>query len=162
MLGSHALRRRLGLAPFYAVLGAYIAVASLAPNAGLDIQIGGFSFIIGSVVFYTAIMLGVFALYVCDGPHAMRSAVVILAFVSLAAHTTAAGLHHLYEQAGIQWPAALAANSLRIVAARLSGRLGRPAVSGHGLGVFGRAHGLEQPAAQNLAHPAGAACGWAP
>jgi diguanylate cyclase (GGDEF)-like protein len=123
VLGSHALRRRLGLAPFHAVLGAFSVVVSIVTDTGMVIQAGGASFLVGSVVFFTAILLGAFALYICDGPKAMRQVLLIVFFVSLAVHLTSQGLQYLITQDGITWTGPFISNSTRVVFAGLTAML---------------------------------------
>lgn len=93
VLGTHALRRRFGLAPFYALLGGVTAVMSWITDAGVAVEVGGVTFMVGSTVFYTALLLGVFVVYVFDGPRATRIAIYTVAGVSALVPLIAVVLH---------------------------------------------------------------------
>lgn len=98
VLYVHSLRHRYGSAFFYALLGGLTAVMSWVTDAGLRVEISGITFIIGSTVFYTSLLLGVFVVYVFDGPRAARIAIITVAGVSAMVPVVAAILHF---QAGI-------------------------------------------------------------
>jgi uncharacterized PurR-regulated membrane protein YhhQ (DUF165 family) len=83
VLGTHALRTRFGLAYFYALLGGLTAVMSWVTDAGVRVNLPHVSLMVGSTVFYTALLLGVFVVYVFDGPRATRLAISIVAGVSI-------------------------------------------------------------------------------
>jgi hypothetical protein len=68
VLGAHSLRHRLGLMPFCALIGAVTAIMSWVTDAGLRVAVGAVTFNVGSTVFYTAILLAIFVIYVFDGP----------------------------------------------------------------------------------------------
>lgn len=93
VLWTHSLRRRFGLAHFYALLGALTAVMSWVTDAGVSVRVAGLTFMVGSTVFYTALMLGVFVIYVFDGPKATRVAISTIAGVSILVPVIAALLH---------------------------------------------------------------------
>lgn len=93
VLWTHSLRRRVGLGPFYALLGGITAVMSWITDAGVVVQAGGITFMVGSTVFYTALLLGVFIVYVFDGPPATRVAILTVAGVSAMVPVIAAVLH---------------------------------------------------------------------
>ncbi len=93
VLGVHSLRRRIGLPFFYALLGGLTAIMSWVTDAGVKVQAFGLTFMIGSTVFYTALLLGVFAVYVFDGPRATRVVIVMVAAVSLLTPLVALLLH---------------------------------------------------------------------
>ena len=82
VLFAHSLRRRFGLAHFYALMGGLTAIMSWVTDAGVSVQVGGITFMVGSTVFYTSLLLGVFVVYVFDGPHATRIAISTVAGVS--------------------------------------------------------------------------------
>jgi diguanylate cyclase (GGDEF)-like protein/PAS domain S-box-containing protein len=82
VLWSHSLRRRYGLAFFYALLGSLTAIMSWVTDAGVQVQLGGVTFLVGSTVFYTSLLLGVFVVYVFDGPRATRVAILTVVGVS--------------------------------------------------------------------------------
>lgn len=100
VLWAHALRDRVGLAPFYALLGGITAVMSWVTDAGVQVQIGSLTFMIGSTVFYTSLLLGVFVVYVFDGPAATRIAILTVAGVSIMVPVVAVVLHVQMHIAG--------------------------------------------------------------
>ncbi|WP_035608818.1 hypothetical protein [Haloferula sp. BvORR071] len=83
VLWAHSLRNRLGLAHFYALIGSLTAVMVWVTDAGVRVNIPGVSFMVGSTVFYTALLLGVFVVYVFDGPRATRIAISTIIGVSI-------------------------------------------------------------------------------
>lgn len=93
VLGAHAMRHRFGSAPFYTILGGITAVMSWVTDAGVQIETVGLTFMVGSSVFYTSLLLGVFVVYVFDGPRATRIAILTVAGVSALAPLIAAVLH---------------------------------------------------------------------
>lgn len=98
VLWAHSLRHRFGLAHFYGLIGALTAIMSWVTDAGVDVQVGGITFVVGSTVFYTSLLLGVFVLYVFDGPRETRIAISTVVGVSAMVPLIAATLHY---QAGI-------------------------------------------------------------
>jgi uncharacterized PurR-regulated membrane protein YhhQ (DUF165 family) len=93
VLWAHSLRRRAGLAPFYALIGGITAVMSWVTDAGIKVDVAGITFMVGSTVFYTALMLGIFVVYVFDGPRATRIAIATVAGVSVMVPLIAVILH---------------------------------------------------------------------
>jgi len=93
VFGAHALRRRFGLGLFYALLGALTALMSWVTDAGLAVRVAGITFVVGSTVFYTSILVGVFIVYVFGGPQVTRIAIALVATVSTLVPLTAAVLH---------------------------------------------------------------------
>jgi uncharacterized PurR-regulated membrane protein YhhQ (DUF165 family) len=83
VLLTHSLRRRLGMEHFYALLGGLTAVTVWTTNAGVKVDLGGMQLVVGSTVFYTALLLGVFVVYVFDGPRATRIAISTIIGVSM-------------------------------------------------------------------------------
>ncbi len=83
VLWAHSLRNRLGLAHFYALIGSLTAVMVWVTDAGVKVELPGVSFMVGSTVFYTALLLGVFVVYVFDGPRATRIAISTIIGVSV-------------------------------------------------------------------------------
>ncbi|MES1166011.1 MAG: ATP-binding protein, partial [Verrucomicrobiota bacterium] len=77
VLGTHALRRRTSLVFSFAVL-AFMRVGSWIATHDAMVSVAGLELNIGSNVFFTATLLGVFLLYVADGRFAGRSAVVVV------------------------------------------------------------------------------------
>ncbi len=93
VLWVHSLRHRVGLGPFYALLGGLTAVMSWVTDAGIRVSIGDLTFMVGSTVFYTAILLGVFVVYVFDGPGPTRIAILTVAGMSTLVPVIALVLH---------------------------------------------------------------------
>jgi signal transduction histidine kinase len=93
VLIAHSLRRSRGLGPFYAMLGGLTALMSWVTDAGVRVEAGAITFVVGSTVFYTALLLGVFVVYVFDGPRAARIAILTVAGISILAPVVAALLH---------------------------------------------------------------------
>lgn len=83
VLWTHSLRHRFGLPPFYALLGGITAIMSWITDAGIKVEFSDITFMIGSTVFYTSLLLGVFVVYVFDGPRATRIAISTVAGVSV-------------------------------------------------------------------------------
>jgi signal transduction histidine kinase len=101
VLGTHALRRYFGLAPFYALLGGLTAIMSWVTDAGVYMQAGGITFMVGSTVFYTSLLLGVFVVYVFDGPKETRTAIMTVAGISVLTPLIAALLHFQMQFPGL-------------------------------------------------------------
>jgi len=67
--GAHAMRHRWGRAHFFALMGGLTPIMSWITDAGVKVDVGGITFMVGSTVF---LLLGVFVVYVFDGPRATR------------------------------------------------------------------------------------------
>lgn len=93
VLWAHSLRSRVGLGPFYALMGGLTAVMSWVTDAGVKVDLPGVSLMVGSTVFYTSLLLGVFVVYVFDGPRATRVAILTIAGVSIMVPLIAVILH---------------------------------------------------------------------
>ncbi|OHD17290.1 MAG: hypothetical protein A2V99_01245 [Spirochaetes bacterium RBG_16_67_19] len=117
IFSAHALRRRIGLGLFYALLGAITAVMSWVTDAGLAVRLAGVTFVVGSTAFYTSLLLGVFVVYVFDGPRSTRFAILTVAAVSALTPLTAAVLHLQARLGGIDALSSIPLPSLRINAA---------------------------------------------
>jgi diguanylate cyclase (GGDEF)-like protein/PAS domain S-box-containing protein len=78
VLWSHSLRHRFGLTFFYALLSCLIAISCWVTDAGVTMQLWNITLLIGSTVFYTSLLLGVFVVYVFDGPRATRMAILMI------------------------------------------------------------------------------------
>jgi hypothetical protein len=117
VLGAHAVRRRYGLAFFYAIMGGITAIMSWVTDANVYVQIGTLTFMVGSTVFYTALLLGVFVVYVFDGPRATRIAISTVAGVSVMVPIIALILHFQMRIAGHPMMSYVPIPSLRINAA---------------------------------------------
>ncbi|MBU0678651.1 MAG: hypothetical protein KJ626_11100 [Verrucomicrobia bacterium] len=93
VLGSHSLRHRFGPVHFYALIGGITAVMSWVTDAGMKVQAMGVTFYVGSTVFYTALLLGVFVIYVFDGPKVTRIMISTIVGVSAMVPVIAMLLH---------------------------------------------------------------------
>jgi len=100
VLWAHSLRKYAGLAPFYALLGGITAVMSWVTDAGVSVDVAGVTFMVGSTVFYTSLLLGIFVVYVFDGPRATRIAISTVAGVSIMVPLIAVALHVQMKLAG--------------------------------------------------------------
>ncbi len=114
VLLAHSMRHRLGLAHFYALIGGITAVMSWVTDAGVQVQVGEISFRLGSTVFYTALLLSVFVIYVFDGPHATRIAISTIAGVSIMVPLIALVLHFQASLSGGESIGTVPTPSLRI------------------------------------------------
>jgi signal transduction histidine kinase len=117
VLGVHALRHRASLGPFYALLGGLTVIMSWVTDAGVRLEVGDLTFMVGSAVFYTAILLGAFVVYVFDGPGPARIAILTVAGVSILAPGVAAVLQAQAAALGQEAAAFVPDPSLRINAA---------------------------------------------
>ena len=93
VLWTHSLRHRFGLAHFYALIGGLTAVMSWVTDAGVKVEVMGVTFMVGSTVFYTSLLLSVFVIYVFDGPRATRIAISTIVGVSILVPLIALILH---------------------------------------------------------------------
>lgn len=93
VLGAHSLRRRFSLAHYYALIGGLTAIMSWITDAGAKVEVGSITFLVGSTVFYTALLLGVFVVYVFDGPRATRITISTVVGVSVLVPIIALILH---------------------------------------------------------------------
>ncbi len=93
VLWSHSLRHRFGLAHFYALIGGLTAIMSWITDAGVRVEVMGITFMVGSTVFYTSLLLSVFVVYVFDGPRAARIAISTIVGVSIFVPVIALALH---------------------------------------------------------------------
>ena len=83
VFATHAARDRFTLTPYFALLGVLAATLRWTTDAGLMYQAGPFTFVVGSVVFFTAILFGVFLLYIFDGVQAAQIGIYIVVAVSI-------------------------------------------------------------------------------
>jgi uncharacterized PurR-regulated membrane protein YhhQ (DUF165 family) len=93
VLWAHSLRHRYGPVHFYALIGGITAIMSWVTDAGVSIHVAGITFFVGSTVFYTSLLLGVFVVYVFDGPRAARIAISTVVGVSAMVPLIAMALH---------------------------------------------------------------------
>ena len=104
VLWAHSLRLRFGPVHFYALIGGITAIMSWVTDAGVAVQVAGITFVIGSTVFYTSLLLGIFVVYAFDGPRATRTAISTVVGVSIMVPVIAWLLHiqtHLIGAPGI-------------------------------------------------------------
>lgn len=113
VLGAHSLRHRFGPVHFYALLGGITAIMSWVTDAGVVVQAAGITFVVGSTVFYTSLLLGVFVVYVFDGPRATRIAISTVAGVSIMVPLIAVALHYQMQLVGSASIASVPLPSLR-------------------------------------------------
>ena len=114
VLWAHSLRHRFGPVHFYALIGGITAIMSWVTDAGVVVQFADITFVIGSTVFYTSLLLGVFVVYVFDGPRATRIAISTVVGVSAMVPIIAAVLHVQMDLIGDARIAYVPLPSLRI------------------------------------------------
>src|SRR6201996_9129721 len=119
VLGAHSLRRRAGLAYFYALIGGLTAVMSWVTDAGVRVNLPHVSLMVGSTVFYTALLLGVFVVYVFDGPRATRIAISTIIGVSIMVPLITLVLHWQIRLTGQTQAVYFPPQSLRIYTASI-------------------------------------------
>lgn len=117
VLAAHSLRHRFGPVHFYALIGGITAIMSWVTDAGLKVHVAGITFVVGSTVFYTSLLLGVFVVYVFDGPRATRIAISTVVGVSIMVPLVAVALHFQAALIGYNSVAHVPVPSLRINAA---------------------------------------------
>lgn len=83
VFGVHAIRDRFTLLPYYGLLGVLAATLRWATDAGIEYQIGHLTLILGSVVFFTSILFGVFLLYIFDGVKAAQIGIYTVVAISI-------------------------------------------------------------------------------
>jgi uncharacterized PurR-regulated membrane protein YhhQ (DUF165 family) len=108
---------------FYALIGGITAIMSWVTDAGIAVRYAGITFVVGSAVFYTSILLGVFVVYVFDGPHETRIAISTVAGVSAMVPIIAACLHLQMDILGNSRIAFVPLPSLRVNAASIAATL---------------------------------------
>lgn len=79
----HLLRHRLTQAPFFAFLGALAAVTVWVTDTATRVNYGDLTFLYGSVVFFMAMLLGVFLAYAFDGTHSGQVAIVSVVAITI-------------------------------------------------------------------------------
>jgi uncharacterized PurR-regulated membrane protein YhhQ (DUF165 family) len=100
VLWAHSLRHRFGSVHFYALLGALTTIMSWVTDAGVAVEYAGITFVVGSTVFYTSLLLGVFVVYAFDGPRDTRIAISTIIGVSAMVPLVAACLHFQMDMIG--------------------------------------------------------------
>lgn len=123
VLWSHSLRHRFGNVHFFALIGGITAIMSWVTDAGVAIQLAGITFVVGSTVFYTSLLLGVFVVYVFDGPQATRIAISTVVGVSAMVPVVAAALHMQMDLIGNARISYIPLPSIRINTASLAATL---------------------------------------
>jgi len=93
VLWAHSLRHRFGPVHFYALMGGITAVMSWVTDAGVQVHAGPLTFNVGSTLFYTSLLLGVFVIYVFDGPRTTRILISTIVAVSVMMPLIALALH---------------------------------------------------------------------
>ena len=119
VLFAHSLRSRLGLAHFYALIGSLTAVMVWTTDAGVKVELLGMSLMVGSTVFYTALLLGVFVVYVFDGPRATRIAISTIIGVSIMVPIVTLILHWQIRLSGPAQATYFPPQSLRVYTASI-------------------------------------------
>jgi uncharacterized PurR-regulated membrane protein YhhQ (DUF165 family) len=114
VLLAHSQRHRFGPVHFYALIGGITAIMSWVTDAGLAVEVAGITFIVGSTVFYTSLLLSVFIVYVFDGPRATRIAISTIVGLSAIVPLIAATLHMQMDTIGESRVAFVPLPSLRI------------------------------------------------
>jgi PAS domain S-box-containing protein len=99
VLWAHSLRRRLGLAHLYALLGGITAILSISGSIPA-VDVGGITFMAGSTIFYPSLLLGVSVLYLFDGPRAARNAIFAIVGIFVIVPAFLIPIHMLTEPAG--------------------------------------------------------------
>lgn len=92
VVGVHALRRKTTLVYSYVVL-AFMRLASWAATPASLVSVGPLTLGVGSNVFFSAVLLGVFLLYVADGRRAGRVAIAVVVGTGLLYAWAAVMLH---------------------------------------------------------------------
>jgi len=120
VMGVLALRRRTSLAYSYAVL-TFMRVGSWAAAPAPPVAVGPLQLSVGSNVFFSAVLLGVFLLYVADGRRAGRVAIIVVVATGLLYACGALLLHAQLDlpAAGIFPDSGLRANLASIAASLL-------------------------------------------
>ncbi len=70
----YRLRKQFTLIPFYSLITLSIFLAQHFANPNFDIVVGQWHFVMGSVTFFTTVMMGVLMLYLLEGARATRLA----------------------------------------------------------------------------------------
>lgn len=114
VLLAHAVRHRWSMYPFYSLLGCLTALMAWVTDSGAAVQIGGMTFLVGSTVYYSALLLGILVVYVFDGPQATQRAIFIIIGASILAPLAASAVHLLAALGHTTDPSAVPRPSLRI------------------------------------------------
>lgn len=79
----HALRDRFTLLPYYGLLAVLAATLRWTTDAGIEYQVGHLTLLLGSAVFLTSLLFGVFLLYLFDGVKAAQFGIYTVVAVSM-------------------------------------------------------------------------------
>lgn len=119
VLFAHSQRKRLGLSYFYALVGSLTAVMIWTTDSGVHVDVMGMSMMVGSTVFYTALLLSVFVVYVFDGPKATRIAISTIIGVCVMVPVVTMVLHWQTALAGTEQMSYFPPQSLRVYVASI-------------------------------------------
>ncbi len=123
VLWTHSLRHRFGPVHFYALMGGITAAMSWVTDAGVRVEAGWLTFNVGSTIFYTALLLGVFVVYVFNGPRPTRILISTIAAVSIMMPLIAFALHAQTALMGGSTLQTVPSPSLRINSASVAATL---------------------------------------
>jgi len=101
ILFLHKRRHQLTLMPFYGVLAALTVLTHVLSTAGSHVIVFNTFFLISSTAYFTSLMMGIYILYIIDGPAAARKALQLVLGVSLL-HVITVTLVH-YEDPSSTW-----------------------------------------------------------
>lgn len=76
-------KNRLTLVPLYSLIAIMTLAMHTLSDLGFAISTGNFYLLISSVTFFTTLMLAILILYLFEGPRALRTALIVVVFVSL-------------------------------------------------------------------------------
>ncbi len=80
---THALRRRITIAPLYVLLGALTWIMWWVTDAGVRIELLGQFILVGSTLYFSAIIVTIFVIYLFDEPQTTRRSIAIVVGVSI-------------------------------------------------------------------------------
>lgn len=83
LLYLHKKRDKITLIPFYAVLSALTILTHVLSTSGAHVTFMNTFFLISSTAYFTPLLMGIYILYIIDGPAAARKAFQIIVGVSL-------------------------------------------------------------------------------
>lgn len=86
----HALRRRITIAPLYVLLGGIGWIMYWITDAGVRITLFGTPVLVGSTVYFSAIIITVFIIYLFDEPEVTRRTVTIVIGIAIIVPITSA------------------------------------------------------------------------
>lgn len=76
-------KNRLTLVPLYGLIAIMTLAMHNLSDLGFAVVVGNFYLLISSVSFFTTLMLAIMILYLFEGPRALRTALIVVLFVSL-------------------------------------------------------------------------------